>query len=115
MGTRHFGILSVMGRNRVPLPAARRNAFIGFAAYQECLLSNRLAGDVWNKGPTTSAAFVPTDKRIVHDCMCALQIKAKSHFVVVVLPHRLPDIGLKFGLAVEEEKAPAARSSNLAS
>ncbi len=27
IGTRHFGIRSVTGRKRVPLPAANRNAF----------------------------------------------------------------------------------------
>src|ERR1700685_2261772 len=32
IGARHFGILSVIGRNRVPFPAARMKAFINYCA-----------------------------------------------------------------------------------
>jgi hypothetical protein len=30
IGTKHFGVRSVMGRSLVPWPAASRNAFMGF-------------------------------------------------------------------------------------
>jgi hypothetical protein len=76
MGTKHFGMVSVSGRRRVPCPAASKKAF-------NLNLPN-LRG--WQESPLPTPILVIVYERIIHDYLNALNVDGECHLLNIGLP-----------------------------
>src|SRR5258708_1119035 len=96
-GNRHLGVVSVSGFKRVPLPAAKRNAFTGLSlgAFQwpgwggrriggggVCTCGGR--GLIPNQAPAQPAGMVSIQKWIVYQDLSPLRLKFEPHLRQVV-------------------------------
>src|SRR5579863_65820 len=126
MGTRHFGMVSVRGRNRVPCPAASKKAFIEWhhcAHLRPFFTRPRSATGILVgvarrasrfERPAHSAASVFVDEGIVSYDPGSMSIELKGHFMNAELSHGFTNAGLMFLLTIKEQKAAAAGTGNLA-
>src|SRR5580698_931311 len=68
-----------------------------------------------HKSPARSPFFITVDEGIVHNHLCPLGIKSKSHLMHTVLRKRLPDRLLAGLFAIKEQEPASSRTSDLAS
>src|SRR5215471_15694641 len=90
IGRRHFGVVSVNGRRRVPCPPASRKAFMNvaqlirtFAGGLSRTLRRRPFASLLccdrRKSPAHSTVLIAVDEGVIGDNLSALKVKFKSH------------------------------------
>src|SRR5215472_9664041 len=113
IGSRHLGTVSVRGRSRVPLPAARINAFMTILRLAGGLSGGkRLFGNA-NKSPLRRAVLILVDEWIVHQNSRAAEIEGKTHFANPLTGKHFAHCRLLVFVAVQQQETAAACPCNL--